>query len=95
MADATIVASKKIADHIPGDVIPCGVDLSVFEPKPKAEARHRLQLKSDCKYILFPFDPTRKVKRFDLASGAVTRLAREGVDIELLTVSKIPNTEMP
>jgi len=95
LADATIVASRKIADRIPGEVIPCGVDLSVFEPKPKAEARHRLKLKSERKYILFPFNPGRGIKRFDLASGAVANLALEGVDIELLTVSKIPNREMP
>lgn len=95
LADATIVASRKIADRIPGDVIPCGVDLSVFEPKPKAEARQRLNLESQRKYILFPFDSARGIKRFDLASEAVTKLAAEDVDIELLTVSKVPNAEMP
>jgi glycosyltransferase involved in cell wall biosynthesis len=94
-ADATIVASSKIARRIPGDVIPCGVDLAVFEPKPKTEARQRLRLELDRKYVLFPFNPTRSIKRFDLASGAVAKLAGEGVDIELLTVSKIPNREMP
>ena len=95
LADATIVASRKIADRIPGEVIPCGVDLSVFEPKPKMEARHRLKLKPGRKYILFPFDPTRSIKRFDLASGAVARLAGKGMDIELLAVSNVPNVEMP
>src|SRR5439155_18952658 len=50
LADATIVASRKIADRIPGDVIPCGVDLAVFEPKPKAEARQRLELDLSRKY---------------------------------------------
>jgi glycosyltransferase involved in cell wall biosynthesis len=95
LADATIVASRKIADRIPGEVIPCGVDLAVFEPKPKAEARQRLKLKRESKYILFPFNPARSIKRFDLASEAVARLAREGMDIELLMVSKIPNAEMP
>jgi glycosyltransferase involved in cell wall biosynthesis len=94
-ADATIVASSKIARRIPGDVIPCGVDLAVFEPKPKAEARQRLKLELDRKYVLFPFNPIRGIKRFDLASEAVAKLADEGVDIELLTVSKIPNREMP
>jgi glycosyltransferase involved in cell wall biosynthesis len=95
LADATIVASRIIADRIPGEVIPCGVDLSVFESKPKAEARHRLNLKLERKYILFPFNPGRAVKRFDLASAAVAKLAGEGIDVELLTVSKIPNSEMP
>ena len=95
LADATIAVSRKVANRIPGEVIPCGVDLSLFRPKPKTEARQRLRLKSERKYILFPFDPTRKVKRFDLASGAVTTLAREGVDMELLTVSKVHYTKMP
>jgi teichuronic acid biosynthesis glycosyltransferase TuaC len=95
LADATIVASRKIADRIPGEVIPCGVDLAVFEPKPKAEARRRLNLESLRKYILFPFDPARRIKRFDLASGAVASLAREGVDMELLAVSEVPNGDMP
>jgi teichuronic acid biosynthesis glycosyltransferase TuaC len=95
LADATIVASRKIADRIPGEIIPCGVDLSVFEPKPKAEARRRLNLESRRKYILFPFNPARSIKRFDLASAAVAKLAQEGLDVELVTVSKIPNGEMP
>jgi glycosyltransferase involved in cell wall biosynthesis len=95
LADGTIVASRKIADRIPGDVIPCGVDLAVFEPKPKAEARQRLNLKSRRKYALFPFNPARRIKRFDLASRAVAKLAGEGVDIELLAVSEVPNREMP
>lgn len=95
LADATIVASRKIADRIPGEVIPCGVELSVFEPKSKAEARQRLKLKPQRKYILFPFDPDRVIKRFDLASGVVAKLARQGMDIELLTVSSVPNAEMP
>jgi teichuronic acid biosynthesis glycosyltransferase TuaC len=95
LADATIVASRKIADRIPGEVIPCGVDLSVFEPKSKAEARQRLNLEPRRKYVLFPFDPARSIKRFDLASTAVAKLVAEGVDIELLMVSKVPNAEMP
>ena len=94
-ADATIVVSRKIAERIPGEVIPCGVDLAVFEPKPKAEARQRLNLESRRKYVLFPFDPARSIKRFDLASAALGKLASEGLDIELLVASKRPNEEMP
>jgi teichuronic acid biosynthesis glycosyltransferase TuaC len=95
LADETIVVSRKIAERIPGTFIPCGVDLAVFEPKPKAEAGHRLNLESRRKYILFPFSPARKIKRFDLASEAVAKLATEGMAVELLTVSEVPNAEMP
>jgi glycosyltransferase involved in cell wall biosynthesis len=59
------------------------------------EARERLGLSLEKRYVLFPFSPTRSVKRFDVASAAVGRLAKEGLDVELLTVSKVPNTEMP
>ena len=87
--------AEKIAERIPGEVIPCGVDLTVFEPKSKTEARRRLKLDLSRKYVLFPFSPTRRIKRFDLASAAVAKLAAEGLDIELLVASKSPNEEMP
>ena len=93
-ADATIVVSKQIAARIPGVVIPCGVDLTVFEPKGRQEARERLGLPLDKRYVLFPFSPARMVKRFDIACAAVNRLSGGGTGIELLTVSKVPNHEM-
>jgi len=94
-ADATIAVSKKIAAKIPGDIIPCGVDLNLFEPKGRSEARQRLGLAREKRYVLFPFNPARTVKRFDLATAAVNRVAAGGLAVELLTVSKVPNTEMP
>src|SRR6266496_5305918 len=93
LADATIVVSKAIAQRIPGTVIPCGVDLALFQPKPRTAARQRLGLLPACKYILFPFDPARRVKRFDIASGTIKELVARNV--ELLTVSKVHYTEMP
>src|SRR5438132_7191250 len=93
LADATIVVSKAIARRIPGTVIPCGVDLALFQPKPRTAARQHLGLLPACKYILFPFDPARRVKRFDIASGTIKELAARNV--ELLTVSKVHYTEMP
>ncbi len=95
LADATIVVSKKISRRIPGDIIPCGVDLSLFSPKPKLEARCRLNLQADCQYVLFPFNPARRLKRFDLALAAAKQLRVEVVDVELLTVSQVHYTEMP
>jgi len=95
LADATIVASRKIAARIPGEIIPCGVDLSRFEPKGREASRERLGLAQGRRYVLFPFNPARRVKRFDLAATAVDRLTAGGLDVELLTVSKVPNEEMP
>ncbi len=95
MADATIVVSSQIAKRIPGDIIPCGVDSEVFVPKPKTEARQRLGLDSKTKYVLFPFNPQRTVKRFSLADAAVKKLFAEGNRVELLTASKVHFSEMP
>src|SRR5260370_8249459 len=94
-ANAAIAVSKQIAARVPGEIIPCGVDLNVFLPKEHADARKRLGLALDKKYVLFPFSPSRTVKRFDLASAAVNRLVAHGLNVELLTVSQVPNAEMP
>jgi teichuronic acid biosynthesis glycosyltransferase TuaC len=95
MADATIVVSSNIAERIHGETIPCGVDLSIFEQKSRAEARMRLGLSAERKYVLFPFNPERAVKRFDLLSAAVRQLSEEGLNVETLTVSKVHYREMP
>ncbi len=94
-ADAAIAVSKQIAAIVPGEIIPCGVDLNLFHPKRRADARKRLGLALDKKYVLFPFGPRRTVKRFDLAAAAVNRLAARGLNVELLTVCQVPNAEMP
>jgi glycosyltransferase involved in cell wall biosynthesis len=94
-ADAVIVVSEEIRRRIPGIVIPCGVDLNVFRPYGRDEARARLGWPKDKYLILFPFDPARLVKRYDLAKAAVEQVAQEGIDIELVTVFSAENCEMP
>ena len=94
-ADAVIVVSEEMRQRIPGIVIPCGVDLNLFRPVDRDEARARLGWPADKPLILFPFDPRRGVKRHDLARAAVDRLAAEGVAAELITVSGVDNREMP
>src|SRR5438105_5147226 len=41
-ADAVIVVSEEMRRRVPGVVIPCGVDLSLFRPYNRDEARARL-----------------------------------------------------
>ena len=94
-ADTVIVVSEEMRRRIPGIVIPCGVDLNVFRPIDRDEARSRLGWPMDKYLILFPFDPARPVKRYDLAKAAVEQLAQAGVDVELVTVCNVENREMP
>src|SRR2546426_2146499 len=94
-ADTVIVVSEEMRTRIPGIVIPCGVDLNVFRPYDRDEARSRLGWPKDKYLILFPFDRTRPVKRYDLAKAAVEEVAQEGIDAELVTVWSVENREMP
>jgi len=71
-------------------VLPCGADTDLFRPLPRDEARRRLGLDPDGRYLFFPASPARPVKRFDLA----TRLA-EAADAEILTAGNRPAEEMP
>jgi teichuronic acid biosynthesis glycosyltransferase TuaC len=94
-ADAVIVVSEEMRRQIPGLVIPCGVDLDVFRPYDRQEARTRLGWSRNKYLVLFPFDPKRLVKRYDLAKAAVERVAKEGLDVELVTAFSVENREMP
>jgi glycosyltransferase involved in cell wall biosynthesis len=71
-------------------VLPCGVDATRFHPIPRPEARKRLGLHPGGRYLLFPADPTRRVKRYDRAVE-VARLA----DAELLIAAEIDPERMP
>jgi glycosyltransferase involved in cell wall biosynthesis len=71
-------------------VLPCGVDTSRFVPADRAEARRRLGLDPGGRYLFFPADPERPVKRGDRAAE-VAHLA----DAELLTAGEIAPEQMP
>lgn len=93
LADAVIVVSKGICSRIAGEIIPCGVDLDFFKPHDQRHARMRLGLPLQDRLVLFPFDPARKLKRYELAHAAVASLGTDGVRI--VTVCGKPNEEMP
>ncbi len=61
-------------------VLPCGADLDGFAPRSRLEARRRLGLEPDGRYLLFPASISRPVKRHDRAAQ-LARLA----DAELLS----------
>jgi glycosyltransferase involved in cell wall biosynthesis len=94
-ADATIAVSADIAARCPGWVIPCGVDLERFKPIDRDRARRQLGLASTGQYVLFPFNPERRLKRYDIADGAVQVLRERGSDVSLLPVWNAANDMMP
>ena len=71
-------------------VLPCGVSLERFRPLPRAEARARLGLAADGRYLLFVANPERPVKRFDRAEALAER-----TDAELITLGATDPAEVP
>jgi teichuronic acid biosynthesis glycosyltransferase TuaC len=69
-------------------VLPVGIDLERFRPIPRAEARERLGLDPRGRYLLFPHDPSRPLKRFDRAQEAAAGTA-------LLTMGNVPPADVP
>lgn len=71
-------------------ILPCGADLDRFQPLPRLEARRRLGLPADGRYLFFPASPKRPVKRYDRA----VELA-ELSGSELLVAGSEPPERMP
>jgi teichuronic acid biosynthesis glycosyltransferase TuaC len=92
LMDLVAAASEPLATEIPGTrarrramVLPCGVDLERFRPRPRAQARAQLGLDPDGPHLLFGADPARAGKRFDRAkavAGKTSLLTLGGVDPE-------------
>jgi len=91
----TATVSREFSDELPGTgvdrrvaVLPVGIDVGRFRPIPRREARKRLGLDPDGRYLLFPHDPSRPLKRFDRAREVAG-------DVQLLTLGGVDPDEVP
>ncbi len=94
-ADVVIVVCRTIYYVIGGMILPCGVDLDLFKPVNKTLARNHLNLNQKSRLILFPFDPDRKTKRYDIAKACQERLLSKGYQCELIVICNVKNELMP
>ena len=85
--DLVAAVSEELAAAVPGHhdvrVLPCGIDIQRFNPIPRAAAREELGLPVDQPCLLFPADPARAGKRYDLAlevAGGAPLHALVGID---------------
>jgi teichuronic acid biosynthesis glycosyltransferase TuaC len=83
-------------------VLPCGVDLSRFRTIPRHTARSALGLDLTGRYVLFPSDPARPEKRFDLAQELVavaeaagTMAPSGGPPVQLLSLRNVEPERVP
>lgn len=99
LVDAVIVKTEEMARVVApvrAHVIPNGVDLELFRPVDRAEARAALGLAPHTRYVLFPGDPLNPRKAFPVARAAVEMAAqRSGQEIELLTLYPTPPEKVP
>lgn len=87
--DRTIVMTeemKRLLGRDDAHVIPYGIDLDLFKPCVQAEARRELGLSLETPLVLFPYDPKRTLKRFDLVEQAVAILKGEFPGIQVLAI---------
>jgi len=92
---ATIVKSNKMSKVLNLknlNVVPNGVDFSVFKPMGKSIAKSKVGLNSK-KHILFIADPDRPEKNVQLARNAVEQLNSE--EIELNIICGVPMSSIP
>ena len=94
--DLTATVSSELAGRVPAwahrrdvAVLPCGVDMERFQPRPRTEARAVLGLDPHAPYLLFPADPARPEKRYERArqlAGDVPLLVLKDVDPDQVPV---------
>jgi glycosyltransferase involved in cell wall biosynthesis len=75
-------------------VIPHEVDLDLFSPTDKVEARAALGLDADRPYFLFASSPSVAVKNFPLARSALDLVKRTRSDAELLVLEREPQPRL-
>jgi Glycosyl transferases group 1/Glycosyltransferase Family 4 len=96
LIDLPAAVSRELAARIPGrararaEVLPCGVDTERFGPLGAQEARRALGLDEGRPFLLFPADPARPEKRYELA-----RELADSAGVELRTLGAVPPERVP
>jgi len=93
LADGVIVMTQQMkcaTGRKDAHIIPFGVDTDLFTPYPTAEARRDLGLPLDAELVLFPWNPARPVKRFDIVREAIRILQEKQEKARLIVVYDKP-----
>ena len=98
LMDRVIVRSQEMRLRLSCDeaeVIPAGIDFTLFKPIPQQECRQLLGLPFDKKLILWAGEYFRLEKRFDIAKEAVSILQQRVSNAELVLVTGKPHSTIP
>lgn len=94
LVDSVIVMSeemKRAAKRRDAHIIPFGVNSYLFTPYPMEQARSDLGLPLSDKLILFPWDPGRPEKRFDIVVETIRILQKEQERVRLVVMFNKPH----
>lgn len=99
VVDAVIVKSAEMArvlEPVRAHVVPNGVNLDMFFPMGKKEARGALGWPDDRRYVLFPGNPQEPRKAFPFAEDTI-RLAAKSMNetIEIKSMYQVPHEQVP
>lgn len=99
IADAVILVSASLAQFLPRKqknyhVLPCGLDMDLFRPMSRQDAKEHLGLDKDKRYVLFSGGRTNPIKRFSLAKASISHLPTY-LNAELLLTEGILPERMP
>ena len=93
-ADAVIVKSEEMRVPLAGftqvEVIPNGVDLSLFRPRDRAASRAELGCPQDVPILLFPANPEEPRKNWPCAKACAELLRAQGVEVRLEWIYRKP-----
>jgi glycosyltransferase involved in cell wall biosynthesis len=100
-ATGVVVVAKALQDQLPNSVerakvrvIPCGIDLTRFQPLEQSACRQQVHWREDVFQVLFNSGGDDPVKRPQLARAAVEALKRLGVPAELQEIRGLANSEV-
>ena len=93
-ADGVILMTgemKRLSRREDAYIIPFGVNTEIFTTSSKEESRRELGFPLDARLVLFPWDPARPEKRFDLVQETVRRVEAEQERTELVVLFDKPH----
>jgi len=95
MASKVILVSQKLKECLGyGEVISCGIDVQKFAPPSPWKNKQSPKLPGKLK-VLFPSDPARKIKGYDLFQAVCQQLERQGNKVEEVHLVHINRADVP
>jgi teichuronic acid biosynthesis glycosyltransferase TuaC len=98
LVNRVIVRSQEMREKLgfsQAEIIPAGIDMDMFKPLPREEARKKLSLHGDKKLVLWAGQPDRPEKRFDIVKESVALAQEKDPMIELVTATGKPHNVIP